>query len=90
MNTTVKIQDQVALEQNIIIEDIVTLPMDHYELEQLLEDLLFEGAIATQQRLEGHEQIVAVVQGTKESHELNRDELFRLNFLLNDIALAVA
>ncbi len=90
MQTTVKVQDLVALEHNLNIEDIVTLPMDHYELEQIIEDLLFEGAIATRQRLEGHEQVLAVVLESREHHELNRDELMRLNFLLNDIEMAVA
>ena len=90
MQTTVNIQDLVALKQSIIIEETVTLPMDHYELEQLIEDLLFEGAIATRQRLEGHEEIIAIVTNTKETHELNRDELMRLNILLNDIDQAVA
>jgi len=90
MQTTVKIQDLVALEQNITIEETVTLPIDHYELEQLVEDLLFEGAIATRQRLEGHERVIAIVTDTKELHELNRDELMRLNLLLNDINQAVA
>jgi len=90
MQTTVKIQDLVALEQNITIEETLTLPIDHFELEQLVEDLLFEGAIATRQRLEGHEEIIAIVTDTKEPHQLNRDELIRLNILLNDIDKAVA
>ena len=90
MQTTVNIQDLVAQEQNITIEETVTLPMNHYELEQLIEDLLFEGAIATRQRLEGHEEIIAIVTDTKEPHQLNRDELMRLNILLNDIDMAVA
>jgi len=90
MQTTVTIKDLVALEQNITIEETVTLPIDHYELEQLVEDLLFEGAIATRQRLEGHEEIIATITDTKEIHELNRDELMRLNLLLSEIEKAVA
>ena len=90
MTTTVTIQDLVALENNIVIEDIITLPIDHYELEQIIEDILFEGAIATYQRLEGHEEVVAYVVGSQDQYELNRDELIRFNLLLHDIEQAVA
>ena len=90
MKTTVKIQDTAALEQNIEITEVLTLPMNHYELEQLIEDLLFEGAIATRQRLEGHEEITAEVLGTAEHIEINRDEVMRLNILLSEIEREVA
>ena len=90
MKTTIKIQDTAALEQNIEITEVVTLPMNHYELEQLIEDLLFEGAIATRQRLEGHEEITAEALDTAEHIALNRDEVMRLNILLNDIGREVA
>ncbi len=88
--TTILITDLVTLESNLMVQEEVLLPMDHYELEQLIEDLLFEGAIATRQRLEGHTKIIGTLLDGSTKIELDRDEVMRLNLLLNDLQKAVA
>lgn len=76
MSKLITIYDLVALEQGIEELDVLSLPMDSEELESAIEDTLFEGAIATRQRLEGHEEIVAV---TESGIELNRAEVMSMN-----------
>ncbi|MCJ7765515.1 MAG: hypothetical protein MUP09_06190 [Thiovulaceae bacterium] len=90
METKIQILDLIAFEQDNIIDAVVTLPMDHYELEQLIDDVLFEGAIATGQRLAEHRQILAVVIDRINRHEHSRDGVIRLNRLLLDIEKEVA